>query len=133
LTSTLHALDHASRFAEVAAETGDLWSVPSGSADVRARELCAEAMRHAALIAGEVGGLADASDGAAPLAAVDGNKEVAAHGEPTGQALIQLEQCASTLRELQGAHRKQTLGSVAAGVLSADEAMARVDMVRRLD
>jgi phosphate:Na+ symporter len=45
LTSTLFALDHASRLAEVAAEKGDLASSASGPEDVRAAELCAEAMR----------------------------------------------------------------------------------------
>src|SRR5262247_2968656 len=42
LTSTLHALDDASRLAEVAGEKGELASVLSGPDDVRAAGLCAE-------------------------------------------------------------------------------------------
>lgn len=133
LTSTLHALDHASRLAEVAGEKGELGSVPGGSEDVRAAGLCAEAMRNAVLIASEVGALPDARDQAAPVEALDGQKEVAANGVPTEQAIVQLEHCAKTLRELQRAHREVTLSSVAGGAMSADEAIARVDAVRRLE
>ena len=133
LTSTLHALDHASRLAEVAGEKGEFGSVPSGSEDVRAAELCAEAMRNAVLIAGEVGALPDGPDQAAPVEALAGEKEVAANGAPTEQAMVQLEHCAKTLRELQRAHREVTLSSVAGGAVSADEAIARVDAVRRLE
>ena len=133
LTSTLHALDHAARLAEVAGEKAELGSVPSGSEDVRAAELCAEAMRNAVLIAGEVGALPDGPDQAAPAEAFDGEKEVAAIGAPTEQAMIQLEHCAKTLRELQRAHREVTFSSVAGGVVSANEAIARVDTVRRLE
>jgi phosphate:Na+ symporter len=133
LTSTLHALDHASRLAEVAGEKGEFGSVPSGSDDVRATELCAEAMRHAVVIAGKVGALPDVPGQAAPVEALDGEKEVATNGAPTEQALVELEHCARTLDELQRAHRKMTLSSVAAGAVSADEAIARVDAVRRLE
>ena len=133
LTSTLHALDHASRLAEVAGEKGELRSVPSGSEDVRAAELCAEAMRNAVLIAGEVGALPDGPDPAAPVEPLDGEKEVAGNGVRTEQAMLQLEHCAITLSELQRAHRKATLSSVAGGAVSANEAIARVDTVRRLE
>jgi phosphate:Na+ symporter len=133
LTRTLHALDHASRLAEIAREKGEFASVPSGSEDVRAAELCAEAMRNAVLIAGQVGALPDAPDQAAPVEALDGKKEVAANGAPTEQAMAQLEHCAKTLRELQLAHRKATLSSVAGGAVSAYEAIACVDTVRRLE
>jgi phosphate:Na+ symporter len=116
LTSTLHALDNASRLAELVGEKGEFES-PPGSDDARAAALCAEAMGHAAVIAGEVDALPDAADRVSPVEA---------------QALVQLEDCANRLRELQGDHRKVTLGSVASGAMSADEAMARVDTVRRL-
>jgi phosphate:Na+ symporter len=133
LTSTLHALDNASRLAEVAGEKGEFEPMPSGSEDARAAELCAEAMRNAVLIAGEVGALPDEHDQPAPVGTLDGEKEVAAKGAPTEQAMVQLEYCAKTLRELQRAHRKVTLGSIAGGAVSADEAIARVDTVRRLE
>ena len=133
LTRTLHALDHASRLAEVAGEKGEFGSMPSGSEDARAAGLCAEAMRNALLIAGEVGALPDSPDQAASVEAPDGEKEVGVNGTPTQQAIVQLEHCAETLRELQQSHRKVTLSSVADGAVSADEAIARVDTVRRLE
>jgi len=132
LTSTLHALNHASRVAEIAGEKSEFGSVPSGSEDARAAEVCAEAMRHAVSIAGEVGALPGGTD-EAPVEAVDGETHVAASPETAGQAIVLLEQCATTLRELQRTHRKVTLGSVAAGVLTADAAFSRVDAVRRLE
>ena len=104
-----------------------------GSEDVRAEGLCAEAMQNAVVIAGEVGALPDGHDQAGLVEELDWVKGVAAHGASTGQAMVQLEHCANTLRELQGPHRKATLTSVAGGTVSADEAMARVDTVRRLD
>ena len=133
LTSTLHALDHASRLAEVAGEKGEFGPVSSGSEDVRSAELCAEAMRNAVLIAGEVGALPDDSERATPVGAPDAEKEIAANGTLTEHAMDQLERCAKTLGELQPAHRTVTLSSVAGGAVSADEAIARVDAVRRLE
>jgi phosphate:Na+ symporter len=89
-------------------------------------------MRNAVFIAGEVGALPDGPD-QATVEALDGEKEVAAIGAPTEQALVQLEHCAKTLRELGLAHREVTLSSVAGGKVSANEAIARVDTVRRLE
>ena len=133
LTSTLHALEHASRLAEVAGEIDEFRSMPGGSENVQVAELCAEAMRNAVLIAGQVGALPDAADPAAPVEALDSEKNVAADRALTEQAMVQLEDCARTLGELQQAHRKVTLSSVAGGAVSADEAIARVDTVRRLE
>jgi phosphate:Na+ symporter len=75
LTRTLHALDHASRLAEVAGETGDFGSPPSGSKDESAAGLCAEAMRHAALIADKVGTLPGTLPRAALVEALDGERK----------------------------------------------------------
>lgn len=133
LTRTLHALDHASRLAELAGEKSEFGPVSSGPEDVRAAELCAEAMRNAVLIGSAVGALPDAHHRAAPVKAFVEEKEVTAAGAPTGQAIVQLEHCAKTLGELQLAHRKETLGSVAGGAVSADEAVARVETLRRLE
>jgi len=133
LTNTLHALDDASRLAEVAAEKGDSAPVAGGSEIARAAELCTEAMRNAVSIADEVGALPGAPEPAAPADATDRTKEAAADGASGGQALVQLEHCAKTLRELLDAHRKATLRSVAGGAVSADEAIARVDTVRRFE
>jgi phosphate:Na+ symporter len=136
LTSTLFALDNASRLAEVAGERLELGSVPGGPEDVRAREVCAEAMRNAVVIAGEVTALPGIHDRAASLEKQEGAKQEGAENgapAPTEQALVQLEHCAKTLRELQPAHRRATISSVAGGAVSADQAMARVDTVRRLE
>jgi phosphate:Na+ symporter len=133
LTRTLHALDHAYHLAEVAGEKGEFGSLPGGSDGVRAAELCTEAMRNAVLIATEVGVLPNTPGLAAPVELLEGKKVAAVNGVPNGQAIAQLEHCAKTLRELQLAHRKLTLSSVAGGAVSADEAIARVDTVRRLE
>ena len=135
LTSTLYALDYASRLAEMAA--GDYGSMSNGSEDESVVGLCAEAMRNAALIAGEVGAMPGDRDEARSNGArkreTEGETGVVAQGAPTEQAMVQLELCANTLRDLQGELRKVTLSSVAGGVVSADEAMTRVDTLRRLE
>jgi phosphate:Na+ symporter len=133
LTRTLHALDHTYHLAEVAGEKDEFGSAPGESEDMRAAELCTEAMQNAVLIAGEVGALPDAPGHAAPVELLEGEKAVAENKAPTEQTLVQLEHCAKTLRELQLAHRKATLSSVAGGAVSADDAIARVDSVRRLE
>jgi phosphate:Na+ symporter len=134
LTSTLHALDNASRLAEVAGETGEFGSPPSGSEDARAAKLCVEAMRNAVLIAGGVGALPDDHDQPASVETLDQEKEVVAvNGAQTEQSMVQLEHCAKMLNELQRVYRKATLSSIAGGAVSADEAIARVDTVRRLE
>jgi len=133
LTSTLHALHDASRLAEIAGETSEFGPVPSGSEDVPATESCADAMRNAVVIAGEVGALPGDPHQGAPVEALQGEKEVAVRGASIEQAMAQLEHSAKTLRELlQPTHRRAMLSSVAGGV-SADEAIARVDTVRRLE
>jgi len=94
--------------------------------------LCEDAMRNAVLIAGEAGALPEDFDQAASVEALDAENEVAPRAA-TEQAMVQLEQCAITLQELQLAHRKLTLSSVAGGAVSAEDAIARVDTVRRLE
>jgi phosphate:Na+ symporter len=140
LTSTLHALDHASRLAETASEGAELRIATNGSDDRRAAELCAEAMRSAASLAGEVATLPASFDHSDPvefqrgrLRSFDTKKEYPATGRPsTEEDLDQLEHCAKALGELQKDHRRTTLSSVASGAVTADEALARVEAVRRL-
>ena len=48
-------------------------------------------------------------------------------------ALVRLEEAAKALGALRLAHRSATLGKVATGELTADEAIARVDAVTRLE
>jgi phosphate:Na+ symporter len=140
LTSTLHALEHASRLAETAGEESKFATVNGGPDDGRAAKLCAEAMRSAAVVAGEVAAPSAAHDHGTPIelrhAALASAGPGAASDVPTmatDPALARLEQCAKALDELQRAHRSATLRAVAGGALTADEAIACVDAVRRLD
>ncbi|NEV00757.1 Na/Pi cotransporter family protein [Bradyrhizobium uaiense] len=140
LTSTLHALDHASRLAEIFGEETEFGMPPGGPQDMRAAEVCAEAMRTAASLAAEVAVVPDASDCEAEIKlrtastrSLNPEKEFAAAGTSTEQTLAHLEHCTKALGEVRRHHRKATLGSVASGAVSADEAIARVDAVRRLE
>src|SRR5215469_1133116 len=83
LTRTLHALDHTSRLAELAGRKGEIAPVPVATEDIRAAQLCAEAMRNAVLIAGAVGALPDGLDGTVPVTAFVEEKEVADGGAST--------------------------------------------------
>jgi len=110
LTSTLHALEHASRLAETAGEEAETVTVNGGPDDTRAVELCADVMRSAVAVAREVG---------APPAALD------LPMAPAEDALVRLEQSAKALDELKRAHRSATLSAVASGALTGIEAIAR--------
>ncbi len=124
LTSTLHALDHASRLTEAANDEAGLGATSGGSDDERAAEVFAQAMRSAAALAAGV------TAAPAPADAKQGLQAMQGAGE---QTLAQLERCAKELVALRKDHRRMTLGAVAGGALSADEAIARVDTVRRLE
>jgi phosphate:Na+ symporter len=122
LTSTLHALDHASRLAETATAGIDWTTVRGGPDDERAGQLCADAMQSAAAVAGEVAAPVSQSP-PVPLAA----------SAPAEEALAQLERCAAELSALRAGHRRATLAEVATGALTADAAIARVDTLRTLE
>jgi len=126
LTSTLHALDHASRLAETAGET-DFGTVRGGPDDARAGELCANAMRIAISVAANVAVLlgTDQSPQASPAAS--GEKSLS-----TDEALVQLQRLATELEKLEHTRRSATLGGVANGRLTADAAIVRVDTLRSL-
>lgn len=110
LTSTLHALDDATRLAEVASE-GVLVPGSGVSEGETAASLCAETMRHAVSIA----------------------DKTVADGAPREHDLVELERCASELGALQSKHREATLAKVASGALTSQQAMASVDAVRRME
>jgi len=140
LTSTLHALDHAARLSEAVDEGAVFGTAPAGPEDVRAAELCAEAMRRAASLAAEVAALPASKALAVPTRLGSGSngslvseKRLGESGRSTAQALDQLVHCAKELGALRRNHRSTTLGSVASRALTADEAIARVDTVRRLE
>jgi phosphate:Na+ symporter len=140
LTSTLHALDHASRLAETVDGQAELGKVGDRPIDKQAAQLCAEAMRNAVAIAGEVSALPDARR---HTARIDSGRETPGPSEaegtlsapvaPAEEALVELERGAKALSDLQRTHRGEALSAVANGTLTAGEAMAAVDMVRALD
>ena len=125
LTSTLHALDHASRLAETGRET-DFGTVRGGPDDARAGKLCADAMRIATSVANDIAVLPgnDQSPQASPAS---GTKALS-----TEEALVELERGATELEKLERTHRSATLGAVANGTLTADAAIVRVDTLRSL-
>ena len=137
-TNTLHALDHASRLVKAAREEGEYSAMKSGSDEARAAQLCADAMRDAAAVADNVTVLSAARDRAAPIAspgATPGSADAKldSHATSSVELLAQLEHNTKTLSELLPTHRSATLSAVAAGALTTDEAIVRVDTVRRLE
>jgi len=130
LDGTLHAMDHAARFAENAMEWVGASALAASEADAeatRAAALCGAALRLAAGIAARV-----AQGGeAAPTPGTQGGP-VADAAEP-GVALADLARRAAELADLRRAHRPAALAAAARGERSADDAMAQVEAVRRLD
>jgi phosphate:Na+ symporter len=120
LTSTLHALDHASRLAETANAEIDFGAVRDSPDDARAGQLCANAMRSATSVAGEVE--------APPSPDVTSG----ANAVSTEEALARLEHYAKEMEKLQRSRRNATLGAVANGTLIVDAAIVRVDTLRSL-
>jgi len=130
LDGTLHAMDHAARFAENAMEWVGDSALAASEADAeatRAAALCGAALRLAAGLATRV-----AQGGeAAPTPGAPGGP-VADAAEP-GVALADLAGRAAELADLRRAHRPAALAAAARGERSADDAMAQVEAVRRLD
>jgi len=125
LTSTLHALDHASRFADLAGADLGVAASKDEPDGVRVVEFCKATLASAAQAVSDIAGEAALSDSAEPLGTLETPSAAA--------ALAGAEQAAQALRDLRPAHRRATLGAVARGLLTAQEAMVRVDFVRRLD
>jgi phosphate:Na+ symporter len=130
LTSTLHALDHASRLAETA--NGNIDSRTLRSSPDNARQLCAEAMLSAISVAGEVEAPLTINQRLGPTPASPGADATSAAAVSTEEALVRLERSATQLEEMQRSYRSATLGAVADGTLSADAAILRVETVRSL-
>jgi len=134
----LHALEHASRLAEAAADKAEFTALNGRPDDVRASRLCADAMRSAVVAASEVAARNVGGDHVTPIEARSVGRELPGaetfdlSSASTEEALMRLEHCAKTLDELQRAHRSATLSAVAGGALTGGEAIARVDAVRRL-
>jgi len=134
LTSTLHALDHASRLTEAARAGINFGSVGQGPEEARAGELCAETMRSAAAIAREVAAPPPIA-GSPPVAPDPGGAD--AMGGPraisTDEAIAELERCTTQFGEVLRIHRSATLGAVANGTLTAAAALLHVETVRSLE
>ncbi|MCY1059168.1 Na/Pi symporter [Nannocystis sp. SCPEA4] len=125
MTSTLHALDHASRLVEDLAN-GGLQGQPGGAPhDPRAAELCTRAMRAAQVVGGSITSESALSAQAEPIA-WSVSPAVAA-------ALAEVEGAARELDALQREHGVAILASVAPGKLTAAAAFARIDAARLLD
>lgn len=132
VTSTLHALDHATRLAEIGGEAV-LRTTKGGPEDTRAAELCADAMQNAAAVASEVAGQPTALDRTASIKTQPKSPASAAATFEASPALIRLEKSAKALGELRLVHRSATLRAVATGALTADEAIVRVEAVARFE
>jgi phosphate:Na+ symporter len=124
-TSTLHALDHMSRLAEIAGEEPDFPMTKEGAEEARAAALCAVAMRAATAAVNDIARESALSEAAAPIETLE--------TPAAGSALAKLADCAKQLADLRRAHRGPTLSKVATGEISADQAIARIETVRRLE
>ncbi len=125
LTSTLHALDHASRLAEILGD-GGLPQPPTGAPDdLRAAELCIKVMRWTQTVDESITGESALSGRAEPIG-WSVSDEVRA-------ALAEAGTAATTLSAMQRTHRAAVLASVAPGQSTALDAFARIEAVRRLD
>ncbi|WP_316399286.1 Na/Pi symporter [Bradyrhizobium sp. 33ap4] len=131
-TSTLHALDHTSRLTEIAKAGIHANSKNGGPEEIRAAELCMEAMRSAATIAQEVAGLPRTTD-SPQVTEAELRADVGRRVTSTDQALAELEHCTTQLRGVLRTHRSSTVGAVANATLTADAALTRVEAVRNIE
>lgn len=125
MTSTLHALDHTSRLVELLSEQGRQRAPTGRSYDQRIAALCTNAMRAAQIVANAITAESALSAKAAPIGwAVTPNVVT---------ALADMKSAAEHFNLLQRDHRSETLAAVAPGELTAADAFARIETVRRLD
>src|SRR5262249_23193074 len=108
-------------------------SVRDGAEDIRAAELCAEAMRSAAAIARGVAAPPRKNGSPQVIPLPPGDVMAGPRAISTGEAMPELERCATQLGEALRIHRSATLGAVANGTLTADAALLRVETVRSLE
>jgi phosphate:Na+ symporter len=125
MTSTLHALDHASRLAEILADGGLPGPSTGGPDDLRAAELCKQAMRWTQTIDESITGESGLSPRAEPIG-WSASAEVSS-------ALAEVESAAKALDAMLPKHRAAILAAVSTGQLTATEAFERIDAARGLD
>jgi phosphate:Na+ symporter len=132
-TSTVHALDHASRLAEAVNAMAKTGVATDGPEELSAAGLCAGSMRDAARaalnLAVAAGPAHAADDELAKPASAPATRAVDARAGPADDVTQDLERAAKALADLRVAHRSATLEMVASGKLTASQAMARVDAV----
>jgi phosphate:Na+ symporter len=126
-TSTVHALDHASRLAEAVGAMAKSGLATDGPAELSAAAICARSLREAA------GAAARLAHAAGPGHAADDELARSLTIEPANDAADSLEADAKALADLKAAHRRATLEMVASGKLTASAAIARVDAVALLN
>jgi phosphate:Na+ symporter len=133
LTNTMHALDHASRLADVASET-DTWTLNDGAEAGGAVQLCTDALKCTSEIAELVAATPGSrlNEEAEPSLSPSSNVQNIGSAA-TQEVLLRLEQRAKDLRSLEKDHRVATLGAIASGSITASEAIASVETMRRLD
>jgi phosphate:Na+ symporter len=131
-TSTVHALDHASRLAESVEAMAKTGVATDGPEELRAAALCAGSMRDAADAAANLAvhaGPGHAADDELAKTIAGAGKSVDTRPLRSADAAQDLERAAKALADLRTAHRSATLDMVAAGKLTASQAIARVDAV----
>src|SRR5271166_1689694 len=125
MTGTLHALDHASRLAEILGNGGLPGPASGGPDDFRAAELCKQVMRWTEAIDESITGESALSKRAEPI-----GWSVSAE---VSSALAEVESAAKALNDMLPGHRAAILASVAPGQSTAADAFTRIDAARRLD
>lgn len=125
MTSTLHALEHASRLIEILGDDEPARPGPGASHDPRATALCEQAMRATQTISASITAESALTVQAEPIGWA-ASAEVAA-------ALAEAERASTALDAMQRDHRAATLAAVTPGELTATEAFTRIDAARRID
>jgi phosphate:Na+ symporter len=128
-TSTVHALDHANRFAETVDAMAKTGVATDGPEELSAAALCAGSMRGAAAAAANLAAAAGPGHAADDELAQTITGAKASVAKPGNDGTQDLERAAEALADLRAAHRSATLDMVAAGKLTASQAIARVDAV----
>jgi phosphate:Na+ symporter len=131
-TSTVHALDHASRLAESVEAMAKTGVMTDGPEELSAAALCAQSMRDAAGAAANLAVASGPGHGTHDELArtIAGAKtSVATRPQAGNDGSQNLERAAKALADLRAAHRSATLDMVASGKVTASQAIARVDAV----
>jgi len=124
MTSALHALNHASRLAELLRDDGLPGPLAGGPDDLRVAELCKQAMRWAQTVTESITAESALSERAEPIGWRAAPEASA--------ALAEIESAAQALDAMLPKHRAAILASVAPGQLTPTEAFVRIDAARRL-